>query len=307
MWNNEMDGKAHLSTFSMGEGRAAMNEKPMFEAWENKEFFKMSGSGNDFIFIDNLDGEIQDPRLSDHVALLCRRRTSIGADGLFLIERSASADFKWRFFNSDGSEAEMCGNGGRCAARFAHMKGIAGTSMSFETGAGLIHATVIGSQRVKLQMTDPFDIQLDYELDMKDSSIIVSHVNTGVPHVVAFVDSLDTYPVLETGRAIRCHDRYKPAGTNADFVHVLAKNEVEVRTYERGVEDETLACGTGAVAAAVIAAGKGLVSPPVSVRTRGGERLLIHFSTDKDVGGVYLEGDVRFIYKGRIQAEAFLA
>lgn len=282
-------------------------KKPMYKVWENKEFFKMSGSGNDFVIIDNLDGTIQDPRLPEHVELLCRRRTSIGADGLILIEPSVSADFGWRFFNSDGSEVEMCGNGGRCAARFAYMNGIAGSTMSFETRAGLIHATVIDSRRVKLQMTDPFDIQLDYELDMKESSIVVSHVNTGVPHVVAFVDSLDTYPVFETGRAIRCHDRYKPAGTNADFVHIISKNEVEVRTYERGVEDETLACGTGCVAAAVIAAGKGLVSPPVSVRTRGGETLLIHFSTDNDIGGVYLEGDVSFIYKGRIQAEALLA
>jgi diaminopimelate epimerase len=142
---------------------------------------------------------------------------------------------------------------------------------------------------------------------MNESSLIVSHVNTGVPHVVAFHDHLETYPVLELGREIRCHNRYKPAGANANFVHVVSSSEMEVRTYERGVEDETLACGTGAIAAAVIAAKKGLASSPVSVRTRGGETLLIHFSTNNEIGEVFLEGDVRFIYKGRIQPEAFLA
>lgn len=284
-----------------------MNEKPMFEEWENKEFFKLSGCGNDFVIIDNLDGAIQNPQVPAQVARLCRRRTSIGADGLILIERSKSADFSWRFFNSDGSEVEMCGNGGRCAARFAYMNGIAGSSMSFETKAGLIHASVFDSRRVKLEMTDPFDFNLDYELDMNESSLIVSHVNTGVPHVVAFLDYLETYPVLEKGREIRCHNRYKPAGANANFVRIISRSEMEVRTYERGVEDETLACGTGAVAAAVIAAKKGLAYSPVSVRTRGGETLLIHFSTDNGIGEVFLEGDVRFIYKGRIQPEAFLA
>jgi diaminopimelate epimerase len=278
-------------------------------SWTNKEFSKFSGSGNDFIIIDNRDHSISGPDISAEVALLCRRRTSIGADGLILIQKSATADFAWRFFNADGGEVEMCGNGGRCAARFAYSGCIAGRDMAFETRAGIIHASILDHRRVKLQMTSPHSLKLDYELDLgEEGSLMVSSINTGVPHVVTFTEDLERCLVVPRGRAIRYHYLYKPEGTNANFVCVSGKDQISIRTYERGVEDETLACGTGSVAAALIAAKKRLVSSPVSVATRGGEMLIIHFNLKGDeFDQVFLEGDTSLVFSGHIQPEAFLA
>ncbi len=239
-------------------------------------FTKMSGSGNDFILIDHRDHFLEEDRLKDFIRKVCQRRISVGADGLILIERSQKADFKWRFYNADGSEAEMCGNGGRCVARFAHLKGIAGPSLSFETLAGTISAQVNG-QRVKLQLTKPHGLKLDQKIPVEGEERIVSVINTGVPHAVLFVEDLEGTDVVRMGRAIRRHANFTPAGTNANFVRLEGPSRLSIRTYERGVEDETLACGTGVVAAALVAAFKGFVKSPVSVRTRGGEILTVHF------------------------------
>jgi diaminopimelate epimerase len=270
-------------------------------------FYKMSGSGNDFILIDNRSAPIgpeAGPELARH---LCRRKVSVGADGLILIENDEEVDFCWRFFNADGSSAEMCGNGGRCAARLAHVLGICGARLSFRTLAGVVRAEVLDS-RVKLQMTAPQDLRLGETLELEDCTVTVHSVNTGVPHAVFILDRYDELggqDVVGRGREVRYHSRYAPAGTNVNFVAVLGAQELAIRTYERGVEDETLACGTGATAAALVAAAEGLVAPPVSVRTKSGEHLVVHFNAGRAVPEeVYLEGEATVIYQGRLWQEA---
>ena len=269
-------------------------------------FTKFSGSGNDFIFIDNRNLEHRADEMIDFVRRVCRRGQSVGADGLMFIEPSERADFKWRFFNADGSEGEMCGNGGRCAARFARELGIAADSVSFETIAGVIDATMNGS-KVKLRMTQPFDYRSDIHLDINGRGVEVDHLNTGVPHAVEFTDDVENVDIVGDGRAIRTHDAFAPAGANANFARVSGGNSVILRTYERGVENETLACGTGAVATAILAAARGLVSAPVDVNVRSGEILKIYFEgTGADVRDVYMEGETRLVYQGEMTEEALL-
>jgi diaminopimelate epimerase len=269
------------------------------------EFFKLSGSGNDFILIDNRDQSLAVGDVVEFVKAVCRRRISVGADGLILIEKSDRVDFRWRFFNADGSEVDMCGNGGRCAARFAFIKGIAKERMSFETMAGIIDAEVKGDV-VKLRLTDPHSLSVDYRLDIDGRPLPVSSINTGVPHVVHYADNLETVDVFALGRTIRYHDHYKPAGTNANFVRVIDRHALQVRTYERGVEDETLACGTGAVASAIVSAARGLADSPVDVQVRSGETLKIHFSeTNGGFAKIYLEGKVKVVYQGALWEEAY--
>ena len=276
------------------------------EALEGLPFTKMSASGNDFILIENFSGRIPPEAGPELARRLCRRAISVGADGLILLERpkGPSACFSWRFFNADGSEAEMCGNGGRCAARFAVSKGLCPESLSFETKAGLIRAEVKG-KRVKIQLTPPEGLRLDFSLSASGRKFKASFVNTGVPHVVVLLkpEEIKDFPVEEFGRAIRFHEAFAPYGTNVNFVAVTGPGELLVRTYERGVEGETLACGTGASASALICGLKGLVSPPVRVKTSGGEVLTIYFDPE-DPREVFLEGDARFVYHASLSAEA---
>jgi len=270
------------------------------------EFFKMSGSGNDFILMDNRDGALASIKdVTAFVQAICRRKVSVGADGVILVERSDRADFRWRFFNADGSEVEMCGNGGRCVARFAFLQGIAGERMSFETVAGIIDAEVRGDV-VKLRLTEPSALQVNQAIPLGDGVLTVDSLNTGVPHVVAFVEDLDRFDVFRYGRALRYAEAFQPAGTNANFVTVTGPHSLLVRTYERGVEDETLACGTGSVASALAAAAREEVTSPVEVTVRSGEILKIHFERiDGAFRNVYLEGRVRVVYEGRLWEEAW--
>ncbi len=268
-------------------------------------FFKMNGCGNDFIIIDNRQQILDGDQIRDFVVKVCTRKISVGADGLILIEPSPRAHFRWRFFNADGSEAEMCGNAGRCAARFANLMGIAPSSLTFETKAGIIAAEVFG-RRVKLQMTKPFGLQLDLEVPIDGENHLLDFINTGVPHAVKFVSSVASAPVAELGRKIRFHPRFQPAGTNVNFVQPLDAHQLHVRTYERGVEGETLACGTGAIASALIAAYRGLVTSPVAVKTTGGEILNIYFQKEgKEFKDVFLEGDTTLVYEGFLGEEAY--
>ncbi|UCG22200.1 MAG: diaminopimelate epimerase [Deltaproteobacteria bacterium] len=271
------------------------------------DFYKMSGSGNDFILIDNR-ATIIEPEVAPELARdLCRRKISVGADGLILIENDDEVDFSWNFFNADGSRAEMCGNGGRCVARLANMLGICGSSLSFRTLAGIIRAEVSGS-RVKLQMTEPRDLKLDMELELNGQRFNTHFVNTGVPHTVFILDGpevLEQQEVVKQGRKVRFHSQFAPAGTNVNFVAVLNEQALALRTYERGVEDETLACGTGATAVALVGAAKGMVKPPVAVRTKSGETLVIYFDPKKELPQeVYMEGETTVIYQGRLWEEA---
>ncbi len=271
------------------------------------EFWKMSGSGNDFIIIDNRKGIIGENEKRLLVERLCRRRMSVGADGLIFVERSEILDFSWRFFNSDGGEVEMCGNGSRCVARFAYLNGIASNKMTFETLAGPISAEVYG-KRVKVLMPRPKGLRLGMELRVNDRKITGDFINTGVPHFVVEVDQLDEYPVYERGKAVRYHPSFEPDGTNVDLFHLdEGKNIVYLRTYERGVEDETLACGTGAIAVALICNIRRGLNSPISVRTRSGEDLKIHFLKEGDeFRKVWLEGDTTLVYIGRLNNEAIL-
>jgi diaminopimelate epimerase len=268
-------------------------------------FFKMSGSGNDFIVIDDRNYILSGIQLNQFARRICRRNVSVGADGLILIEASEKADFKWQFFNSDGSEADLCGNGGRCVARLAHLLGIAGRKMKFETRAGIIHAEV-EERNVKLELTSPSDITMDIVLSLEDENILLHSINTGVPHAVIFRDSLEEVDVQDIGRKIRFHPRFQPAGTNVDWVKIIKTDLLEVRTYERGVEDETLACGTGTVASALIASMKAQVSSPVKVKTRGGEILTVYFKKRGNTfEEVAFEGEVKIICQGELWEEAY--
>jgi diaminopimelate epimerase len=268
-------------------------------------FMKMSGSGNDFILIDHREPFLDQGLLKAFIRSVCRRRSSVGADGLILIERSERADFRWHFYNADGSEAEMCGNGGRCAARFASVKGIAGPSLTFETLAGILSAQV-NAKTVKLEMTKPHDLRLDESIPVEGQEVTLSRINTGVPHAVFFPEDIEGVDVIRMGREIRFHPHYAPSGTNVDFVRVDGTSQLSLRTYERGVEDETLACGTGAVASALIAAFKGRVNSPVTIRTRGGEALQVYFDIEgMQVKQAFLEGDVHIIYEGEMWEEAY--
>ena len=271
---------------------------------EHIDFYKMTGGGNDFILIDNREGKIDVAALRPSIPLICRRKLSVGADGLIVLENSDKAHFRWHFFNTDGSEAEMCGNGGRCAARLAHLLGMAPANLSFETAAGIIRARVKGTV-VKLTLPPPTDIRLGIALSIDDEEISVDFINTGVPHTVLFAPDLKEVDVVELGRQIRHHQAFQPAGTNVDFVHV-ENSTVEIRTYERGVEDETLACGTGAVAAAIIAGVRGLATSPTTVIPRSGEPLTIYHTGGRKIEEVFLEGEVKMIYRGWLEEEARL-
>lgn len=269
-------------------------------------FIKMSGSGNDFILIDHRQRILDVDQLPDFVRRVCARKVSVGADGLILLEPSNRVNFRWRFYNADGSQAEMCGNGGRCAARFAVLKGIAPPRLSFETLAGIIEAEVEG-RRVKLQMVRPSGMELNLRVRIEEQEHRLHFINTGVPHAVEMVEEASRVAVVDWGRKIRSHPRFQPAGTNANFVQPIDRRHLKVRTYERGVENETLACGTGAVASALIAAANGLVDSPVAVETSGGEVLNIYFQRQGEgpFERVFLEGDTRVAYEGILWEEAY--
>lgn len=268
-------------------------------------FFKMSGSGNDFIIIDNRCAIMPVDDLSGFAAKVCRRGLSVGADGLILIEPSQQVDFKWRFFNSDGSQAEMCGNGARCAARVARLLGIGGDRIAFETVAGVIHADIVGGG-IKIRMTDASAPVLGIRLALAAGQVTCGHINTGVPHVVIETDDVAAAPIAAQGREIRFHPHFAPAGTNVNYVAPLDDGMWAIRTYERGVEAETLACGTGTVAAALILAERHGLSSPVSLKTRGQCVLKVHFrQVDGRFADIFLEGDARLIYEGRLSPEAW--
>lgn len=271
-------------------------------------FYKLSASGNDFIIILNFDNKFTLEEKKFLAQKLCRSKFSISADGLIFLEnpKNSEAAFSWHFFNSDGSEAEMCGNGARCVARLVEELGLFKSPFNFETKAGLIYAEVKG-KRAKVALTSPKDLRLNLVIRTDYDWFLAHFVNTGVPHVVIFWDDINTAPVEKIGPKIRYHEMFKPAGTNVNFVEVVEKDGekfLKIRTYERGVEAETLACGTGASAGAYIAYKLGLVDNKVGVLTKGGEILTIYIE-DK-TNRIYLEGDTSFIYEGKIKVDALL-
>ncbi|MFA5147963.1 MAG: diaminopimelate epimerase [Candidatus Omnitrophota bacterium] len=262
-------------------------------------FVKMVASGNDFVVIDNRRKAVPGAGLRDLAKRVCCRHYGVGGDGLLVIEKSRRADFRMRIINSDGSEAEMCGNGARCVALFARENGIAGKKMKFETLAGVIEAGISG-KNIRLRMSDPKDQKLDINLDLSVGASIVNFVNTGVPHAVIFVDKAGELDINRLGKEVRYHSAFAPKGTNADFVELAGANTLKVRTYERGVEGETLACGTGVTASALMAAAVKGFKSPVTCMTKSGDSLKIYFRKEgSSFTGVYLEGGARTVFCGK--------
>ena len=272
------------------------------------EFCKVQASGNDFILVDRR----KKPKLNYRkiAAKICTRKLGIGADGLLAIETSRKAEFKMRIFNADGSEAEMCGNGARCVGLWSELmkahkkKG----QVRFDTIAGSLEAKITkpkgDSASVSIKMTDPSRAQFDISLRVLGRTLKINYINTGVPHAVVFVEGLDKIDVAGIGRAIRFHKRFKPAGANVNFVEVRGVNSIRVRTYERGVEAETLACGTGAVASAIISSLR-LEAPKLhnklKVLTQSGEALGVYFNRHKNkVSDAWLEGKADLVYRGKL-------
>ncbi len=264
-------------------------------------FFKMSACGNDFCLIDNRKGIFPAPA-GPAVRSICKRRISLGADGVILVENSNEAPFRMRYFNADGGEVEMCGNGARCIARFAYLNGIATSKMFFETQAGPVEAEVSEKgARIKLNEVrfspEEGRISMPDVLPGQDAYYLV----VGVPHLVYFVNDLESIDVMSIGRKVRYHSFFEPKGTNANFIKIFGPGSLMIRTYERGVEEETLACGTGATASAIIAAALGLVSPPIEVLTRSGCPLIIDFKRKDEIfNPVWLEGEARVVCSGEL-------
>lgn len=267
-------------------------------------FMKLSGAGNDFVIINNFS-EIIDSTDTNFVTKLCQRRMSVGADGVLLVEKADDVDFRMRYFNADGGEVETCGNGARCISKFAYLNGIASEQMRFLTNAGIYESEIVG-ENVKVGMSDPTDIRLNVPLQLNDGMHTVGFANSGVPHVVFFVEDLEGTDVFDLGEQTRYHDAFKPAGTNANFIRVQSPGLIDIRTYERGVEDETLACGTGSIASVIVAATLEKVESPVDVKTASGVILKIHFDVENgEARNVYLEGDARVIFVGELTTDAW--
>ncbi|NQT94083.1 MAG: diaminopimelate epimerase [Lentisphaerae bacterium] len=260
-------------------------------------FWKMHGAGNDFILVDDRN-EIFPASDCEWLQRVASRRTGVGCEGVILVQESEQADCRMRFFNPDGSEVEMCGNGARCLARFAERIGAAPGTMSIDTVAGLLQADV-DDDTVTLTMTDPKDWRMEQDLDLDGTPLHYSFVNSGVPHAVVEVEDLENCDVQATGSGIRYHSAFSPAGTNANFIKVTSPQSLLIRTYERGVEAETLACGTGVVASALVAARLGRVSAPVSVTARSGDVLAVDFTlSDDSAVDVKLTGPAVFVFEG---------
>lgn len=255
----------------------------------NFQFYKYQATGNDFVLIDNRDKQFSFSK--EQIERICDRRFGIGADGLMLIEKDPSRDFNLVYYNSDGSQS-LCGNGSRAAVQFASFLGMVTGSTSFNAYDGAHDAEILSNGIIRLKMNDVREAHNggDYFF-----------INTGSPHYVKFVNAIHDFPVFEEGRRIRYSDPYKPGGTNVNYVELLPDNTIFVRTYERGVEDETLSCGTGVTAAALAASYNGYTSP-VRVKTRGGE-LSVEFKSGQSgtFHDIYLIGPAKKVFEGNLE------
>lgn len=257
----------------------------------------MHGAGNDFILLDDrtLKFPCGDPAL---IRRLCDRQTGIGSEGLLLLQPSARAHLRMRFFNPDGNEAAMCGNGARCLARLAYDLGVAPARMRIETAAGIVEAEVLANA-VRLKLEPPTDCHCHQELSLHDQIIRYHAIHTGVPHAVVETAALATVEVGRLGAAIRHHPVFAPDGTNVDFMSVTGAQSLQVRTYERGVEAETPACGTGITACALIAGRLGRVRPPVRVTCQHGDTLEVNYQLSANgFAAVTLLGPSAYVSKG---------
>ena len=262
-------------------------------------FWKLEGAGNDFLGLDGRAGGFKLKR--QQIADLCDRRRGVGADGVLVVEKPKvrGADFRMRYYNSDGGEAEMCGNGARCFALLARaVSGRKGNVLRIQTQAGLVTLQIRG-QEVQVSMTEPTKLRLGRKLVVAGRKLAVDFLNTGVPHAVLFVRSVRSIDVAKQGRAIRYHSAFAPSGTNVNFVEIGRGNRIHVRTYERGVEGETLACGTGVVASSILSNLRRGLRSPILVTTRGGDNVRVGFSMENGhARKVTLQGPARIVYTG---------
>jgi diaminopimelate epimerase len=262
-------------------------------------FYKMHGAANDFIVVDDRHQQFPTQDAAWLEAIM-KRNTGIGSEGVLLIQPSTQADFRMRFFNPDGGEVDMCGNGARCIAKLAHELGVAPASMRFETLAGIVGAQVDGT-RVRLTMTPARDWSVDQTLSVGGQMWKYSAVNSGVPHVVIAVNNLDDFDVQRWGAAFRYHTAFAPSGTNVNFIEITGPNQLRLRTYERGVEAETPACGTGIVASGLIAGRTGQVATPVHITSAGGHTLIVDFTpTPTGAENITLEGPAEHVFRGEL-------
>jgi diaminopimelate epimerase len=267
------------------------------------EFFKMSGGGNDFIIIDNRSLAVRPESAPDLVRRMTVRALSVGADGVILIESSRIADLRATFFNPDG-QTTFCGNGGRCVSRLAYLMGLVGPRMRVET-TKMVHDAVVEGERVQFSMPVPQRLKTGEKLEVDGVSLSVASIDTGVPHLVVFRDTPHTVSIHDLGRKLRHHPELGPEGANVNFVMVVDEHTLAIRTYERGVEGETLSCGTGCVAAALTTASLELTRSPVACWTRSGVTLSVHFKGSPGApSNLMLEGDARLIYQGNLGSEA---
>ncbi|HEY1121349.1 MAG TPA: diaminopimelate epimerase [Haloferula sp.] len=265
-------------------------------------FYKMNGAGNDFVVVDNRDLSLS--LTKDQIEHLCDRHRGVGADGLLAVEPAENgADFKFRYYNADGGEAEMCGNGARCFGRFtAALMDDTPDQVTFETIAGQLAAELVDDD-IRIAMSEPKDLNLDTGVHIPGLEGTLRFINTGVPHVVVFVADLPGTEVVRHGAAIRYNKGFAPAGTNANFATVLAPGHIAIRTYERGVEDETLACGTGMVACALMHHLLDGAPSPIKVDVKGGDTLEIGFEKTGETTftNVTLTGPADFVFEGDIE------
>ena len=259
-------------------------------------FTKLSATGNDFILIDNRNGKLTGKE-HDFFRQICQRRVSVGADGILLLENSKDHHFSMRYFNSDGSIGEMCGNGARASAYYAFVHKIAPDKMSFEV-LGVSYQASVHENRVKLVMPPPVEIKEYPNVVDEPEFEEGGYLNVGVPHYVIFVPNVETVDVENIGRKYRYHQAFQPWGTNTNFVQIIDNSTIKIRTYERGVEEETLACGTGTISSAILSAKQKKMQRPIVVFARGGT-LFVDF--DDKLSGITLEGEVKLVYYGELR------
>ncbi|MFA5043406.1 MAG: diaminopimelate epimerase [Kiritimatiellia bacterium] len=263
-------------------------------------FWKMHGAGNDFILLDDRSARFPCAD-SEFIRRLCDRHAGIGGEGLLLVQSSTCGNFRMRFFNPDGAEAGMCGNGARCIARLAHDLGAAPAVMRIETASGLLQAEVFPDS-VRLRLPAPLDCRCRQTLALGSQTVRYHAIHTGVPHAVVETTALDRIEVGRIGAAMRHHAAFAPQGTNVDFMAVTGAHSLRVRTYERGVEAETPACGTGITACALIAGRLGRVTPPVHATCKHGDTLEVNYRLTADgFENVTLLGPAAYVFEGAVE------
>jgi diaminopimelate epimerase len=282
-------------------------------------FTKMSGAGNDFVIIDNL----KNPDISltpEKIIRVCNRRTGIGADGLITVANKGTADFEMDYYNADGSTGSLCANGARCAIKFAFLsQRLKNKRANFLANGVSYSGEVIDNELVKFNLNPPQKIKYNFKIKASGQLISANYVDTGSPHVVikisdvlknpnnsdSFYDDLKDFPVFKLGKEIRYLPEFSE-GTNVNFI-MIDEGEINIRTYERGVEDETLACGTGSVAAAFICYATDKLKPPITLNTRGGNKLIVNFEVENQkVKNLSLTGPAEIIFEGWVDKNFFI-